>query len=107
MQRVVALKGNQEECDVLRQASDGVQGPGEEGSRGRGERRGGRLGEAGVGAARVAVFPLSALHHTGDLQARHHREAAVPHLQGGGGTGRGEGEERQHIVRKLEKKTKR
>lgn len=40
------------------------------------------LGEAGVGAAGAAVLPLSALHHAGDLQARHYRETAVPHLRG-------------------------
>lgn len=40
------------------------------------------LGEAGVGAAGAAVLPLATLHNTGNLQARHDREAAVPHLQG-------------------------
>ena len=42
----------------------------------------GVLGEAGVGAAGVAVLPLSALHHAGHLQSRLHRERPVPHLQG-------------------------
>lgn len=30
------------------------------------------LGEAGVGAAGAAVLPLAALHHAGNLQARHY-----------------------------------
>lgn len=30
------------------------------------------LSQAGVGAAGVAIFPLSALHYAGDLQTRHH-----------------------------------
>lgn len=42
---------------------------------------GGGLGEAGVGAAGVAVPPLAALHQAGNLHARQHRERAVPHLQ--------------------------
>lgn len=40
------------------------------------------LGEAGVGTAGATVPPLAALHHAGNLQARHHRETSVPHLQG-------------------------
>lgn len=78
MELFMALNGSQAKCDVLQQANDN-RGVG--GARGKGV-GGGGLGEAGVGAARVAVFPLPALHHAGDLQARHHREAAVPHLQG-------------------------
>lgn len=40
------------------------------------------LGEAGVGAAGAAVLPLAALHHAGNLQARHDWKTAVPHLRG-------------------------
>lgn len=80
----MALNCSQAKCDVLQQANDDKGGPGR-GEKGAGRGGGGwrgSLGEAGVGAARVAVFPLPALHHAGDLQACHHREAAVPHLQG-------------------------
>lgn len=41
----------------------------------------GSLGEAGVGAACAAVFPLAALHHAGDLQACHYRKTPIPNLQ--------------------------
>lgn len=64
----MALNGSQEKCDVLQQASDGVEALWDWGERGPCL----SLGEAGVGAARVAVFPLPALHYAGDLQARHH-----------------------------------
>ena len=51
----------------------------------------GLLGEAGVGAAGVAVLPLPALHHAGDLQPGLHREGPVPDLQGAAEDRRGRG----------------